>query len=209
MSISNDLDWEKMDGLIPAIVQDAESGEVRMLGYMDREALEITEQNGLVTFFSRSRQKLWRKGETTGNVLEVQSISPDCDGDAVLILARPRGPTCHTGARSCFRTDPAALFTVVADLAQTITDRASADPRTSYTARLLSEGIKRVAQKVGEEGVEVALAAMEGDRNEVASEAADLLYHLAVLLEASGSSWSAVLAELRERQTASSATASS
>ena len=203
------LDWAKMDGLIPAIVQDAASGEVRMLGYMDRAALEATIADKLVTFHSRSREKSWRKGETSGNLLDMVDIKADCDGDALLVLATPRGPTCHTGTTSCFGADgpPGIGFLVM--LANLLKQRASADPATSYTARLIGQGIKRLAQKVGEEGVEVALAATAGDAAELTSEAADLVYHLTLLLEASDTSWDAVIAELRRRHAPSSATASS
>jgi phosphoribosyl-ATP pyrophosphohydrolase/phosphoribosyl-AMP cyclohydrolase len=202
------LDWDKADGLIPAIVQDAATGEVRMLGYMDRAALDATLRDGFVTFHSRSRGRLWRKGESSGNVLEVVEVRPDCDRDALLILARPHGPTCHTGAPSCFGVDGAPGTGFLGDLARLIGERSGADPAGSYTARLLAGGVKRVAQKVGEEGVEVALAAVAGDAQEVTAEAADLVYHLSVLLQAVGSSWEEVTAELKSRH-ASSATASS
>jgi len=205
----NALDWGKMGGLIPAIVQDAGSGEVRMLGYMDRAALDATIADRLVTFHSRSRGGLWRKGETSGNLLDLVDIRFDCDRDALLILAHPRGPTCHTGSDSCFGDAGAPGAGFIGTLADTVAERAAADPATSYTARLIGEGIKRLAQKVGEEGVEVALAATAGDAAELTSEAADLIYHLTVLLEASDSSWPAVIAELRRRHSASSATASS
>ncbi len=200
------LDWAKMGGLIPAIVQHADSGEVRMLGYMDRSALEATIRDQLVTFYSRSRGGKWRKGETSGNLLDLVDIRADCDSDALLVTARPRGPTCHTGTASCFGEDAAPFLTA---LARTIADRSGADRASSYTARLFDEGIKRIAQKVGEEGVETALAAVAGDKVEIESEAADLVYHLLVLLEASGSSLDAVTAELRRRHPASNATASS
>ena len=203
------LDWAKMDGLIPAIVQQATSGEVRMLGYMDRAALDATIADKLVTFHSRSRGGLWRKGETSGNLLDLVDIRFDCDRDALLVLATPRGPTCHTGSDSCFGDDGAPGVGFVATLAETVVSRAAADPQTSYTARLIGEGMKRLAQKVGEEGVEVALAATAGDAAELTSEAADLVYHLTVLLEASETSWSAVIDELRRRHSASSPTASS
>jgi phosphoribosyl-ATP pyrophosphohydrolase/phosphoribosyl-AMP cyclohydrolase len=205
---ADQIDWAKMVGLIPAIVQHAATGEVRMLGYMDRAALDATIADRLVTFHSRSRGAPWRKGETSGNLLEVVDIRMDCDRDAVLVLAVPRGPTCHTGSDSCFGDDGAPGFAFLATLADTVAQRGAADPATSYTARLIGEGSKRLAQKVGEEGVEVALAAVAGDTAELTSEAADLVYHLTVLLEASGSSWDAVLAELQRRH-ASSATASS
>ena len=203
------LDWAKMDGLLPAIVQDAASGEVRMLGYVDQAALEATLRDGLVTFYSRSRRGPWRKGETSGDLLELVDIRADCDRDALLVIARPLGPTCHTGTSSCFGEKRAVGTGFIATLAATLAERAAADPRSSYTARLLEEGIKRVAQKVGEEGVEVALAAVAGDAAEVTSEAADLVYHLTLLLQASGSSWQQVTDELRTRHAASSVTASS
>ena len=203
------LDWAKMDGLVPAIVQDPATGEVRMLGYMDRAALDATIADRLVTFHSRSRGGPWRKGETSGNLLDLVDIRFDCDRDALLVLATPRGPTCHTGSESCFGDEGAPGMGFLATLARTVADRATADPESSYTARLLAEGTKRLAQKVGEEGVEVALAAMAGDADELAAEAADLVFHLTVLLEASGSSWEAVIAELRRRHTPSRATVSS
>ena len=201
------LDWAKMGGLIPAIVQDAAGGEVRMLAYMDRASLEATIADRLVTFHSRSRGDLWRKGETSGNLLDLVEISADCDSDALLILAAPRGPTCHTGSDSCFGDEGAPGTGFIASLAATLERRASADPATSYTARLAKSGVKRIAQKVGEEAVEVALAAASGDVAELTNEAADLLYHLTVLLPAAGSSWADVIAELKRRH-ASSATAS-
>ena len=202
------LDWSKMGELIPAIAQDAATGEVRMLGYCNRAALEATLATRVVTFFSRSRGDLWVKGKTSGNKLELVDARADCDNDAILLLVRPIGPTCHTGTDSCFGDagPPGAGF--VATLAQTIAGRAAADPADSYTARLLAEGIKRIAQKVGEEGVETALAAVAGDKAELESEAADLLYHLLVLLEASGSSLDGVVAELRRRHSPSSASVS-
>ena len=203
------LDWAKMDGLVPAIVQHAATGEVRMLGYMDRAALDATIADRLVTFHSRSRGGSWRKGETSGNLLDLVDIRLDCDRDALLVLATPRGPTCHTGSDSCFGDEGAPGVHFIAALAATVAERAAADPATSYTARLIGEGTKRLAQKVGEEGVEVALAAMTGDPDELTAEAADLVYHLTVLLEASDTSWDKVIDELKRRHSASSATASS
>lgn len=199
------LDWAKMDGLIPAIVQHAGSGEVRMLGYMDRAALDATIRDRLVTFHSRSRGGPWRKGVTSGNLLEVVDIRADCDGDALLVTANPRGPTCHTGTASCFGGDGAPGTGFVAELAAIVADRAAASPSESYTARLLAEGVKRIAQKVGEEGVETALAATSGEQGELASEAADLVYHLTVLLYAAGGSWDEVIAVLKKRHAAASA----
>ena len=201
------LAWERM-GMIPAIVQDAASGEVRMLGYMNREALDATIASGFVTFFSRSRNALWRKGETSGNTLAVVSIAMDCDSDALLITATPTGPTCHNGTSSCFGDGVTQGTGFIAELERVLADRATADPATSYTARLLSEGVKRIAQKVGEEGVETALAGVAGDDTEVASEAADLTYHLTLMLQARGLSWAPVIDELRRRHAASKATVS-
>jgi len=202
------LDWGKMDGLIPAIAQDAATGEVRMLGYCNRAALDATIATRAVTFFSRSRGATWIKGETSGNRLELIDARVDCDQDAILLLVRPLGPTCHIGTDSCFGADGPPGTGFIAALGQTIADRAAADPADSYTARLLSGGIKRIAQKVGEEGVETALAAVAGDKAELESEAADLVYHLLVLLEASGSSLDNVVAELRRRHSPRNATVS-
>jgi phosphoribosyl-ATP pyrophosphohydrolase/phosphoribosyl-AMP cyclohydrolase len=196
---ADSLDWDKMDGLIPAIVQDAASGEVRMLGYMDRAALDATIADRLVTFHSRSRGGPWRKGETSGNLLDLVDIRMDCDRDALLILAHPRGPTCHTGSESCFGDDGAPGVSFLSALEQIVTARASADPSTSYTAKLLAEGPARAAQKVGEEGVETALAGRCGDDAELVSEAADLVYHLTVLLKARGLAWADIVAELKKR----------
>jgi phosphoribosyl-ATP pyrophosphohydrolase/phosphoribosyl-AMP cyclohydrolase len=203
------LDWAKMDGLIPAIAQDSVSGEVRMLGYCNRDALDATIRTRVATFFSRSRGALWVKGETSGNRLELVDIRTDCDRDSILLLVRPHGPTCHLGTASCFGGEGPPGVGFVATLAEIIVARATADPAQSYTARLFADGVKRIAQKVGEEGVETALAAVAGGRAELESEAADLVFHLTLLLEASGSSWEKVVAELRRRHLASSATASS
>lgn len=178
-------------GLIPVVVQDVGSGAVLMLAYASREAVELTLETGQAHFFSRSRQALWRKGETSGNTLAVVEVTPDCDGDALLVRARPAGPTCHRGTRSCF--EPNAAHLELGWLATVLASRRGADPETSYTARLLAGGIERVAQKVGEEGVETAIAAVSasiqgGDerRQALVGEGADLLYHFLVLLEASG-----------------------
>ena len=206
--IVDQVAWDRMDGMIPAIVQDSASGEVRMLGYMNRDALEATIATGFVTFVSRSRNKLWRKGETSGNTLAVVGIAKDCDGDALLITATPEGPTCHNGTSSCFGDGQAPGTGFIAELERVLADRATADPATSYTARLLGEGVKRIAQKVGEEGVETALAGVAGNDAEVASEAADLVYHLTLLLQARGLSWAPVIDELRRRHADSKATTS-
>ncbi|MBV8686589.1 MAG: bifunctional phosphoribosyl-AMP cyclohydrolase/phosphoribosyl-ATP diphosphatase HisIE [Alphaproteobacteria bacterium] len=192
------LAWGKMEGLLPAAVQDALSGELLMLGYMDRDALAATLESGYATFFSRSKGRLWRKGETSGNRLRVASVHEDCDGDALLVRAYAEGPTCHTGARSCFGGEPHGPGWL-ALLSRIVAERAQADPAESYTARLIAEGPARIAQKVGEEGVELALAAVTRDSAGCAEEAADLLYHLAVLMEAKGFGWDEVVAVLRRR----------
>jgi len=194
-------------GLLPVVVQDVGSGAVLMLAYANREAIERTMDTGQAHFWSRSRQALWRKGETSGHTLEVVEITPDCDGDALLIRARPTGPTCHRGTRSCFEPNPARLE--LGWLAAVLESRRGADPQGSYTARLLAAGVERIAQKVGEEGVEAAIAAVvlatrgpegeDGRRKALIGEAADLLYHLLVLLQASGVDPAAVKDELLGR----------
>ncbi|CNH81917.1 bifunctional phosphoribosyl-AMP cyclohydrolase /phosphoribosyl-ATP pyrophosphatase [Yersinia intermedia] len=192
------LDWDKVDNLMPAIVQHAISGEVLMMGYMNQEALAVTQQTGKVTFFSRTKQRLWTKGESSGNVLNVVNIYPDCDNDTLLILANPVGPTCHLGNNSCFA--PAASdWGFLYQLEQLLASRKSAAPASSYTAKLYASGTKRIAQKVGEEGVETALAATVNDREELTNEASDLMYHLLVLLQDQDLNLSKVIGRLRER----------
>ncbi|MGR6979908.1 bifunctional phosphoribosyl-AMP cyclohydrolase/phosphoribosyl-ATP diphosphatase HisIE [Testudinibacter sp. P27/CKL/0425] len=196
------IDWQKVDHLLPVIVQNAASCEVLMLGYMNQEALEKTLAENRVTFFSRTKQRLWTKGETSGNFLNVVDMSLDCDNDTLLILANPIGETCHTGAESCFHqfeqaSQPDWIF--FSKLERLIAARKGADPESSYTAHLYSRGTKRIAQKVGEEGVETALAATEHDRNEVICEAADLAYHLTVLLQDQDLQWADVIGKLKER----------
>ncbi len=190
------LDWDKQGGLLPAIVQDAGTLRVLMLGYMSRESLALTWASGRVAFFSRSRQALWTKGESSGNTLELVSVETDCDRDSLLVLARPQGPTCHTGAVSCFTQAP---HDAVAALDAVVAQRQAADSDASYTRRLFDAGIARIAQKVGEEGVETALAAVTADDAALCGEAADLTYHLLVLLRARGLDWNAVRAELARR----------
>lgn len=177
------LAWEKQDGLLPAIVQDADTRRVLMLGYMSREALARTLELRQVTFFSRSRQQLWTKGESSGHVLTLVGLEVDCDHDTLLVQARPQGPTCHLGTVSCFPTAPGD---VLADLDALIARRAVERPAGSYTTKLFDSGIKRIAQKVGEEGLETALAAVVEDDAALLGESADLLYHLIVLLRARG-----------------------
>jgi len=194
------MDWDKGDGLLPAIVQDARDGRVLMLGYMNAEALEKTLNSGKVTFFSRSKQRLWTKGETSGNVLELTGINSDCDHDTLLVQAIPHGPTCHTGTETCFGDTELPPIGLLAQLEQVITERANSSDSSSYTASLLEKGVERCAQKVGEEGVEVALAAVSGNREQLNNEAADLLYHLLVCLRAAGSNLEQVLAVLSTRR---------
>lgn len=197
-----DLDWKKGGGLLPAIVQDARSGAVLMLGYMNAEALARTQQGGKVTFYSRSKQRLWMKGETTGRHLLLRSVRADCDNDALLIQAEPIGPTCHQGTRSCFGdgSEPGLAFLAVLDAL--VAQRARELPGGSYTTALFQKGVRRIAQKVGEEGVETALAATTGDDAELLDESADLLFHLIVLLRARGKSLADVVERLRTRHDA-------
>ena len=192
------LAWDKMDGLLPAAVQDAASGRLLMLGYMDQAALGATLESGFATFFSRSKGRLWQKGETSGNRLALRAVHEDCDSDALLVLAEPEGPTCHEGTASCFGGEPGGPGWLV-ELARIVAERARSGPDTSYTRWLLKEGAPRIAQKVGEEGVEVALAAVTRDPAGTAEEIADLLYHLTVLMEARGFGWNEVMAVMRRR----------
>ena len=192
-------------GLIPVVVQDVGSGAVLMLAYANREAVERTLATGQVWFWSRSRQELWHKGETSGNTMQMVEMTADCDSDALLVRARPAGPACHRGTRTCFEPNPAHLE--LGWLAEFLCERADADPAESYTARLLAKGVDRIAQKVGEEGVETALAAVALDargktdarRMALAGEATDLLYHLLVLLQASGIELEEIAIELSRR----------
>ncbi|UOG77183.1 bifunctional phosphoribosyl-AMP cyclohydrolase/phosphoribosyl-ATP diphosphatase HisIE [Hymenobacter tibetensis] len=201
------MDFAKMpDGLVPVIVQDAQTGQVLMLGYQNEEALNKTKQEGRVTFFSRSKQRLWTKGETSGNYLTVVSMHPDCDQDALLILATPDGPTCHRGTTSCFEQPkqsayPAPAVSFVAELERLVQRRyhfPDEEPK-SYTASLFRKGMPKMAQKVGEEAVETVIDAVAGNREGLKGEAADLLYHLLVLLTASGLSLEDIVEVLRQR----------
>ena len=190
------LAWAKQDGLLPVIVQDAATLRVLMLGYMDRAALRATLETGRVTFFSRSRQRLWVKGETSGHLLELRAIDVDCDRDTLLVQARPHGPTCHLQRCSCFAHAPGNFL---AELDALVEQRERERPPGSYTTLLLDGGVRGIAQKVGEEGVETALAAVVQDDTALAGEAADLLFHLQVLLRARGMSLEAAVAVLRQR----------
>ena len=195
------LAWEKMGGLIPAIVQDSVDGRVLMQGFMNREALDVTLDTGRVTFWSRSREQLWTKGETSGNYLDLVEIHVDCDRDCLLVRVVPEGPTCHLGTDSCFdgegRVAPELAFLV--DLECVIAERDNARPQGSYTTTLLEAGVKRIAQKVGEEGVETALAAVAGDDEELLNESADLIYHLLVLLRSRKLELGSMIDVLRKR----------
>jgi phosphoribosyl-ATP pyrophosphohydrolase/phosphoribosyl-AMP cyclohydrolase len=196
------LDWTKGDGLLPAVVQDALDGRVLMLGYMNEAALRRTLAEGRVTFFSRSRNELWTKGETSGHFLHVVQVTADCDADTLLVLAHPVGPTCHKGTPTCFAEaqDPAvSRIAFLGSLQATIARRIAENPDGSYTARLYASGVGRIAQKVGEEGVETALAAVTRDDAELVGECADLLYHLLVLLKARSLTLEQVVQELAAR----------
>ena len=204
------LDWSKTDGLLPAIVQDADSLRVLMVGYMDRDALVATLHKRLVTFYSRSKRRLWTKGETSGHVLELVGVQTDCDSDALLVLARPRGPTCHLLRPSCFpdapaRADaeaapaPTAEVGFLGELDALVATRARERPEGSYTTRLFESGVRRIAQKVGEEGVETALAGVAQNDAQLLGEAADLVYHLVVLLHSRGLSLADAVDVLEQR----------
>jgi len=178
------LDWEKTNGLIPVVIQDHQTLEVLMLGYMNVEAFEKTQKEGKVTFFSRSKNRLWTKGEESGNFLFVKSIHIDCDQDTILILANPVGPTCHTGSRSCFKTDYNQNF--IFELENIITDRYENPTSESYINSLRKKGLNKIAQKVGEEGVETVIAALNETDVDFVNEASDLVFHLMVLLKEKG-----------------------
>ncbi|SHJ22613.1 phosphoribosyl-ATP pyrophosphatase /phosphoribosyl-AMP cyclohydrolase [Hymenobacter daecheongensis DSM 21074] len=208
-----ELDFAKMPaGLIPAVVQDADTGQVLMLGYVNEEALAQTRQQGRVTFFSRSKNRLWTKGETSGHYLTVVSLHEDCDGDALLIRARPDGPTCHRGTTSCFEQPeqaayPAAPIGFVAELERLVQRRRDfpQEEPNSYTASLFRKGMPKIAQKVGEEAVETVIDAVGGNIEGLKGEAADLLYHLLVLLAASRITLEEIVAVLKERHSTISA----
>ncbi len=193
------LAWDKQDGLLPAVVQDAETLRVLMLGYMNREALEMTLACRHVTFYSRSKGRLWTKGERSGHVLKLVSIETDCDADTLLIQAHPQGPTCHLERTSCFPDAPGSFL---GDLDALIAQRERERPVGSYTTKLFEGGIRRIAQKVGEEGVETALAAVAQEDADLLGESADLIYHLLVLLRARGLSLAQVEDLLRQRHAA-------
>ena len=193
------IDWDKGQGLVPAIVQNIDNGQILLLAYMDRAALAQTISSKKVTFFSRSKNRLWTKGETSGNWLDFISGEMDCDADTLLIQARPQGPSCHTGSVTCFNDQTPNNISFLDQLAMLIAERHKTMPKGSYTTSLFAEGKARIAQKVGEEGVELALARMKDDNTELANEAADLLFHMMVLLEDAGLSLTDAISVLQDR----------
>ncbi len=195
----NELDWNKANGLLPAIIQDENNLCILMLGYMNQEALEQTLETQRVTFFSRSKQKLWVKGETSGNFLNFVSAKIDCDKDTILIKAKPQGPACHTGTQTCFGDIEGNPVLFLQELSKLIKLRNLNRPEGSYTTKLFEEGKYRIAQKVGEEGVELSLAHVEGDKDKILNESADLLFHMLVLLENSKIDLEEVCHVLQER----------
>jgi phosphoribosyl-ATP pyrophosphohydrolase/phosphoribosyl-AMP cyclohydrolase len=195
----DELAWEKQEGLIPAIVQDAITGVLLMQAYMSKEALLQTLESGRVTFFSRTRQRLWEKGETSGNTLKYIEIIADCDRDSLMVLARPTGPVCHTGAATCWEEGPQPGLSFLSELEGVIAYRQATPSETSYTSKLINLGPKYIAQKVGEEAVETALAAVAGDDEEFLNESADLIYHLLVLIKSRDLTLNDVVGVLKAR----------
>lgn len=193
------LNWEKVDQLIPAVIQDAETRQVLMLGYMNKDALQQTYALNKITFYSRTKKRLWTKGEVSGNELILVEILPDCDNDALLVLVKPTGSCCHRSTTSCFGTEDAPGVGILARLEKLLQQRYQERPENSYTTKLFTEGVKRIAQKVGEEGVEVALAAVVNNKEEIKNETADLIFHLFVLLRASDIDLSVIWKELQCR----------
>jgi phosphoribosyl-ATP pyrophosphohydrolase/phosphoribosyl-AMP cyclohydrolase len=194
------LNWDKVNQLIPAIIQDSHTLQVLMMGYMSKEALQKTYETRKVTFYSRMKKRLWTKGETSGNELTLVDILPDCDGDTLLVLATPSGPSCHLNTQSCFGTDGAVIgIGILAKLAALVEQRYVERPANSYVARLFEEGGHRIAQKVGEEGVEVALASVIGSKENIINEVADLFFHLLILLKQCHINLTDVWLELHKR----------
>lgn len=193
------IDFEKMSGLVPAIVQDSVTGRLLMQGYMNEDALQKTKESGQVTFFSRSKNRLWTKGESSGNFLELISIAVDCDGDSILIKANPRGPVCHTGSDTCFDESNDSKTGFIDQLRDIIKDRKNNPNQNSYTASLFAKGINKIAQKVGEEAVEIVIEAKDDNKELFLGEAADLLFHYLILLEAKGYELDEVMQVLIDR----------
>jgi phosphoribosyl-ATP pyrophosphohydrolase/phosphoribosyl-AMP cyclohydrolase len=194
----NHLQFDPVTGLIPAIIQDDQTGRVLMLGYMNQEALDLTRSTGKVTFFSRSKQRLWTKGETSGHFLSFRGVSTDCDSDSLLIKAIPEGPTCHEGYDTCFR-EVNEQDDFISVLERLIADRKLNPKEGSYTTVLFKSGIQKIAQKVGEEAVETILEAQTGNKDNLVYESSDLIYHLLVLLHEKGSSWQEVVDQLKKK----------
>lgn len=193
------LDFQKMNGLVPAIIQDNNTLKVLMLGFMNEEALKKTEETGKVTFFSRTKNRLWTKGEESGNFLHVVSITPDCDNDTLLVKVNPTGPVCHTGSDTCWNEDNKTDIAFLQYLQEFITRRKTEMPEGSYTTSLFNKGLNRMAQKVGEEAVETVIEAVNGTDEGFLYEASDLVYHLIVLLTAKGYSLADIAKELEKR----------
>jgi len=191
------IDFSKGEGLVPVIVQDVQSLEVLMLGYMNEEAYQKTLAENKVTFFSRSKNRLWTKGEASGNFLRVERMHIDCDNDTLLIMATPAGPTCHTGSRSCFSTDYSQNF--LFRLEQIVAERYEHPDETSYINKLRQKGLNKIAQKVGEEGVETVIAALNETEHDLINEASDLLFHLMVLLKEKNVSLETIAKNLEQR----------
>lgn len=191
------IDFNKGDGLVPVIIQNAKTLQVLMLGYMNEQAYQQTKETGQVTFYSRSKERIWIKGESSGNTLELVDIKLDCDNDTLLILANPKGPTCHTGATSCFKDETAKGF--IYELEKTINDRIDSNDPKSYTNELYRKGINKVAQKVGEEAVELVIEAKDSNDDLFKNEAADLLYHYLILLKAKNFSFTDIESVLKSR----------
>jgi len=197
--MKNELDFTKENGLVPAIIQDDKTSCVLMLGYMNKEAFDKTMEEKIVTFWSRSKGRLWQKGETSGNFLHLVSLHKDCDSDTLLLRTNPEGPTCHTGSYSCFDVEPDNL-SILAELESVISQRSRDLPEGSYTTSILNGGTSLIAQKVGEEAVETIVAALGQNLNRLHEESADLIYHLLVLLHKKGTSLSSVLSVLENRR---------
>ena len=191
------IDFKKGDGLVPVIIQNAQTMQVLMLGYMNKEAFDQTIETKKVTFYSRSKKRLWMKGESSGNTLSVIDIKMDCDHDSILIFVNPKGPTCHTGSTSCFKEETAKGF--IYELEKTINDRINSKDSKSYTNELYQKGINKIAQKVGEEAVELVIEAKDSNDELFKNEAADLLYHLLILLKAKDQSFSSIERVLKSR----------
>ena len=191
------IDFNKGDGLVPVIIQNAQTMQVLMLGYMNKEAFDQTIETKKVTFYSRSKQRIWMKGESSGNTLSVIDIKMDCDQDSLLIFVNPKGPTCHTGSTSCFKEETSKGF--IYELEKTINDRINSNDSKSYTNELYQKGINKIAQKVGEEAVELVIEAKDSNDELFKNEAADLLYHLLILLKAKDQSFSSIERVLKSR----------